>query len=208
MITVYYRYYPKRVEACESSTFQHHVIATHLGSTQWSYARMPRGKPFVRHNKKSLCLSVSHSANLVVVACSERPCGIDVERQRRLPFYEDLAPFLHPEEIRYLRQHPDEMLALFTAKECHLKLLGCGIAEDTHTVSVLARVDRPRLGVRSLDAFPGYVCYVGSAGLIADPHRDVGLVAIGDGEDEAALSPVMRAPEFLEPASRLRGIAL
>lgn len=196
MITVYYQYYPTRVGAQDSSTFQRRAIATHLGSTQWSYARMPRGKPYVRYDGGSLRMSVSHSANLVVVACSEQPCGIDIERQRPLPFSEDLAPFLHPEEIRYLRHHPDDLLGLFTAKECHLKLLGCGIAAPTQTVSVLARLGRPRLGVTSLDAFAGYVCYVGSAGLIEDPHRDVHLVALGSGEDVTTRSTVPPSREF------------
>jgi phosphopantetheinyl transferase len=178
VITVYYRHYPRRVRAPDSAAFQRRAIATHLGPTPWCYARMPRGKPYVRHDGGVLRLSVSHSADLVVVACAEQPCGIDVERQRRLPFSEDLAPFLHPEEVRHLRAHPDDLLRLFAAKECHLKLLGCGIAAPTGTVSVLARVGRPRLGVMPLDAFPGYVCYVGSAGSIADPHRDVALVAL------------------------------
>jgi 4'-phosphopantetheinyl transferase EntD len=65
--------------------------------TEISY--QPDGKPVLKESK--LNISISHSANLVVVLLAETACGVDAELKDRS--IENVAKrFLHPDEISHI----------------------------------------------------------------------------------------------------------
>lgn len=95
------------------------------------------GKPFVS-NHFQICFNVSHSADIAVIAISDRDIGIDVEHlERRVDSAAVLRRFFSPaEQASYAQYQPADPRRTFfrgwTRKEAVLKATGEGIAGLAH----------------------------------------------------------------------------
>jgi 4'-phosphopantetheinyl transferase len=107
----------------------------------------PHGKPFVPGGPE---LSISHSADRVVLAVADVPVGVDVEKLDR-----DVVPtrlarrVLLPEEQAAVAT-PLDFLRAWARKEAVVKATGEG-------TSVLPRADPPGYAVADIDVGDGYV---------------------------------------------------
>lgn len=89
------------------------------------------GKPFIVNNtQKNLYYNISHSGEYVLLAFTYiGAVGIDVEEEKWLPEYKDLAHNFHKEEYEKICETSDiEMFyRLWTAKEAYVKAVGKGL---------------------------------------------------------------------------------
>jgi 4'-phosphopantetheinyl transferase len=100
---------------------------TPLNWDQWQWSQ--HGKPFLT---KGPNFNISQSDNLVVVAFSSHPVGIDVESTKPLDL-QSLTSYFHCQEQDFIRVAADQTSAFFriwTRKEALLKAIGIGITED------------------------------------------------------------------------------
>lgn len=118
------------------------------------------GKPAVAADAE-LHFNVSHSEGLAAYAVTRVcPIGIDVERVRTVPDFDDIAArYFTREERRRIRQRPTDehaeaFLEVWVAREAVVKATGQGIGalEGEHT-----RDRGPGWTVSSLELPPGYV---------------------------------------------------
>ena len=92
------------------------------------------GKPSLASNGAGVEFNVSHSGDLLLIAVSTRPVGVDVERWKETSDLLELADhFFSPTEREHLRALPrDGIVAGFFAawcrKEAYLKASGTGIS--------------------------------------------------------------------------------
>jgi len=122
------------------------------------------GKPFAHDH--AIEFSLSHSAEIVVIAVSSAPVGVDVERIEARPGLEQVAAeFFDDAELCWLREQTDRTGAfyrLWTMKEAALKADGQGIATELKHASVdTQQFDRVVVRgktwhVTPVDAGPGY----------------------------------------------------
>ena len=68
----------------------------------------------------TLNIGVSHTADCVAVVLSERACAVDVERKDR--DVERISDRFITSEERNLCSRPEELVALWSARECYYKL--------------------------------------------------------------------------------------
>lgn len=92
-----------------------------------------RGKPYFDGAKQ---FSISHSGNMLVVAISKQPIGVDV--QTILPFSEALAKTICSEKefelIAKSKTPARELTKLWTKKESLIKCKGEGFNQDLKTI--------------------------------------------------------------------------
>lgn len=102
------------------------------------------GKPYFKN--RSEYFNISHSANLVTVAISDQPIGIDIEKLKPKQL-EKLSHAFTVGEIAYLNKLHDprkseQILRLWTIKEAVLKELGLGLVSKPKSIEVaLPRMD-------------------------------------------------------------------
>lgn len=116
-----------------------------------SIAEGPHGKPYLKappDDEPPLHFNIAHTADLVVVACSQtHPVGIDVESQRRDANVQALAQRVFTEkERRHWRTHSkadrhDLFIHLWTCKEAFLKATGRGLQRAPRTIECLFKRD-------------------------------------------------------------------
>ena len=100
---------------------------------------LPGGQPALVN--VPLQFSLSHSGDLAACALSDRPVGLDLEREGR---YREslLRRCFSPEEQKWIGENKEPGAAftrLWTGKESILKLRGTGIREDLARVSPLSQ---------------------------------------------------------------------
>jgi len=91
------------------------------------------GKPFLKA-RPDIHFSISHTKNAILVAISDKPIGVDVERFRH-PSDGLLEKTMNADEQAMIAaaSSQDAMFtALWTKKEAVLKLRGTGIVDDLH----------------------------------------------------------------------------
>jgi 4'-phosphopantetheinyl transferase len=111
----------------------------HLPANQLTVSKLPIGKPFFDKHPE-IHFNVSHSGRWIVVALSEAPVGVDVEKVRNV----NLAVarrFFASEEYHQLTSKPTELqrsffFELWTLKESYLKALGTGLTRPLNTFEV------------------------------------------------------------------------
>jgi len=118
--------------------------------------RLPDGRPF----------NLSHAGDYAVLALSDEPVGVDIERIRPLDAERFAARFFHPLERRFTAASADRSAAVFliwTLKESYLKAEGQGLSVSPASFCILPNkdgsaslADGPQYRFRSFDAFPGY----------------------------------------------------
>ena len=103
------------------------------------------GKPVLAPPYESVHFSLSHCADLAVVALGiDGPVGIDLEKSdRAVDLLECESTFCHPMEIQHL---PNEaplrarrLLRIWTAKEAVLKALGTGLSHPPEHTRIVFR---------------------------------------------------------------------
>ncbi len=108
-----------------------------------------QGKPFFLNSK--VFLSVAHSFNLMVIAFSDQPIGIDLEKNR--PLSVDLIE----------RMHLDfkEPLQDWCQREATIKL--------THDSDYLYKKAPQGTNFSSINVFDGYTCVLASSSMMPTP---------------------------------------
>lgn len=123
--------------------------------------------------------NISHSGDIAVLAISDQPVGVDIERikmkevdseenRRRIKLAER---FFHEEEFEYLKKlkNPDSAFTrIWTMKESYVKMLGTGFATDPKTFSVfdqelLENIHGISYTFTSDDSISGYIISVCAA---------------------------------------------
>lgn len=101
-------------------------------NTEINYSE--KGKPFFVFNP-SLQFSISHTNEYIAIAFSEKPIGIDIEKERKSKL-EIAYRFFHPKETEYLESIKDikeqnkAFTKIWTVKESYVKCIGTGIANN------------------------------------------------------------------------------
>lgn len=101
-------------------------------NTEISYSE--KGKPFFRFNP-NLHFSISHTNEYIAIAFSDKPIGIDIEKERKSKL-EIAYRFFHPKETEYLSSIKDikeqnkAFTKIWTIKESYVKCTGTGIANN------------------------------------------------------------------------------
>lgn len=138
------------------------------------------GKPFLRNHPARIKYNVSHSVDWIVVAFSNQPIGVDIERIRNFDM-EIAKNFFATEEVCLLKREADKDFSfckLWTLKESYMKFLGTGFYEKldsfaidfTKIAPLLIRSDNndfPRFDF--LGEIPGY-CLSICSDLIEQPR--------------------------------------
>lgn len=120
------------------------------------------GKPFAKN--LPVHFSVSHSADLVVCAVSDKETGIDIEKIR--PFNIKTAEkFSTEKELEYIRSKENGFFEIWTLKEAYFKCIGTGLGADIKTVAFEIIDNEIRCsnnGYRCsfIDIENGYICSV------------------------------------------------
>jgi 4'-phosphopantetheinyl transferase len=165
------------------------VLAERLGASpeEIRFAYGPYGKPELAmpFNRRGVAFSVSHSADLGVVAVTAgRRVGVDIERVRPLPDLEAMSEqVFSPREQGALRTippvlRPRAFLNGWTRKEAYIKAIGTGCAHPLARFSVSLAPGAPvrleqceddasepeRWTLEALDPDPDYVAAIAVEG--------------------------------------------
>jgi 4'-phosphopantetheinyl transferase len=111
-----------------------HILARYQGGSAAALplARESGGRPFVAGGS-SYAFSLTHSADLALIAVAGQAVGVDVERVRPVGYMRRIARrVLHDDTVRALAALPAErrriaFLDAWTQREAHVKALGGGI---------------------------------------------------------------------------------
>lgn len=111
-----------------------HVLAGYHGTTARALplTREAGGRPYVE-GADNLFFSLSHSADAALIAVSDVPVGVDVERVRRIARSAAIARrILHPDTVATLQTLPPSLheaafVDAWTQREAHVKAVGGGL---------------------------------------------------------------------------------
>lgn len=111
-----------------------HVLASYHGTAaaEIPLAREAGGRPFVQGADR-LFFSLSHSADVALIAVAEVVVGVDVERARSVSHAAAIARrIMHPETVALLQSLPQSQLEsafldAWTLREAHVKAVGGGL---------------------------------------------------------------------------------
>ena len=110
-----------------------------LPASELTVAKLPIGKPFFDKHPE-IHFNVSHSGRWVVVALSEAPVGLDVEKMRNANLAVARRFFAKEEYLQLIAQPPELQRSFFfdlwTLKESYLKALGTGLTRPLNTFVV------------------------------------------------------------------------
>ena len=138
------------------------LLATYLGveprSLDFRYGA--RGKPALAGSSRGVQFNVAHSEDLLLMAITrDGVVGVDVERVRGLPDFEELvSQFFSPNECSQFRklsseQKPAAFFNLWTRKEAWLKATGEGITHLLNQVEVSFLPSEPAWLIRLPNAY-------------------------------------------------------
>lgn len=101
--------------------------------------RTGKGKPYV---DEDVFFSVSHSGKHFVCLISEKPVGVDIQKERRADVVKISHRYFSIEERVYVDEAGSEgFFLLWTRKEAYCKYTGRGLEEILKGTSVLDRED-------------------------------------------------------------------
>ena len=89
-----------------------------------------KGKPFIKNYFGDVCFSMSHTEGCAAVVLCKKPCGIDVERIRRIPdsIVDRLFSDMDRNVISEDQQNADVYgMSVWTRREAYSKMTGTGI---------------------------------------------------------------------------------
>ncbi len=141
-----YRFEDDRKRAAMSRYLRRVVLAKYSSHDprDLRFTRADEGKPALAGG--GLEFNISHSGQLVVLAVSQQPVGVDIEGPRAVSDARELAHrFFAPEERRTVEiaeDVPATFLAIWTAKEAVIKATGRGLAHALDSFVVRPEVGR------------------------------------------------------------------
>lgn len=100
-----------------------------------------KGKPYAE-NTGNVFFNISHSGNWVVVAVSDNPVGVDVEKMRKVPEGVAYRFFSEPEK-QMLDKAEDDIekahifFTLWTLKESFIKAIGKGLTKSLCSFTII-----------------------------------------------------------------------
>ncbi|WP_225800871.1 4'-phosphopantetheinyl transferase superfamily protein [Streptomyces sp. NK15101] len=132
----------------------------------------PHGRPVLTIPAPEF--SLSHSRDMVLVAASSDPIGVDVEPTPEPGVVEDLARILHPAERGEIEAAPPEgrpavFARLWARKEAYLKGLGTGLGRGASVDDV--RGDLPGWRLTDLPVGTGYAAALAVRSPVPRPVR-------------------------------------
>lgn len=103
------------------------------------FDKLEYGKPFIK-NYPDFHYSITHTRNAVVVAVSDKPVGVDIERIRKAEI-KIANRFFVSNEQTFINQITDEsdirFFEVWTKKEAYIKCIGKGLSMPLNTFNVL-----------------------------------------------------------------------
>ena len=104
-----------------SADFLRKILSDQYGISVTEIKRTKNGKPYIENDR--VFFSISHSHELLTIALSENPVGIDIEKISERKAYHALYNRLTEEEKREI-QSTENFFRLWTKKESFIKLNG------------------------------------------------------------------------------------
>lgn len=164
----------QRINALKSETDKQRCLAAGLlldtvfkKRAKTEIVRDTHGKPMLPGGP---CFNLSHAGDYAVLAVSDQPVGVDIERWRRADTSALSKRFYHPEEQAALAAAADPVERFFTIwslKESYVKALGTGFSLSPASFAVLpgesagaALMGDPSYHFRRYFDFPGYALAV------------------------------------------------
>ncbi len=101
----------------------------------------PHGKPYFE-NLPDFHFNISHSGNIQLIAISNRPIGVDVQRLKSVNL--NVAKRFCEDEYGYITECDSDyrLIEIWTKKEAYLKYLGDGLHKGLNSFSVF-KTDTP-----------------------------------------------------------------
>lgn len=161
------------------------ILAGYLGtgSAELRFVYGPQGKPALAETTAAVHFNVSHSGELALIAVSQQPLGVDLEKWREVADADLVARrFFTLQEVAAQRAAPDGnqlFLRHWTRKEAVIKAVGRGLSMPLNTFDIstidkgqIVRIDEPggeqRWHVQDLNPAEGYLAALACSGPIED----------------------------------------
>lgn len=110
-------------------------------------------KPYIK-GADALHHNLSHSGDIVLIAFSKAPVGIDAEQHDKHLHYQDIMQICYDQaEIEMVERsatHTEDFYLLWTRKEAFLKMLGKGIDDDLKLIPSLNGIHEIPAGIAGL----------------------------------------------------------
>lgn len=160
----------QRINAMKSETDKQRCLAAGLlldtvfkKRAKTEIQRDAHGKPMLPGGP---CFNISHAGDYAVLAVSDQPIGVDIERWRRADTAALAKRFYHPEEQAVLAAADDPVERFFTIwslKESYVKALGTGFSLSPSSFAILPGeaagaelLGEPNYHFKRYFDFPGY----------------------------------------------------
>lgn len=154
----------KRISKIISDHLCRKAVSEFCGVSQEEivFIKNNHGKPYAKN--LPVYFSVSHSAEAVVCAVSDKEIGIDIEKIK--PFNPKAAEkFATEKELEYIRSGKNGFFEIWTLKEAYFKCIGTGLGADIKNVSFDILQNKTicsdsRYECLLFEAEDGYICSV------------------------------------------------
>ena len=138
-------YFSTAINFPSSEAFFRKVLGNHLGlaADRLRICLSAHGKPFLEGHS-GIHFNISHAADAIVCAVSDRPVGIDMEKKRKVNLRIINRFFAENERAFVLAGHNDQderFTQIWTMKEAYVKYTGKGLAESFEEFDVLGMED-------------------------------------------------------------------
>lgn len=130
--------YEYRTDRSERHELVESAVREYMGNDSAEVLYTPKGKPYVK-DSETVFLSVTTTGEVMVVAISDKPIGIDGEYlprmtapQRRTDYAVMAERFFTEDEAEYVRSGDDQALRfakVWVRKEAYVKYTGKGLSD-------------------------------------------------------------------------------
>lgn len=111
---------------------------TNLTNNELKFSQNEFGKPYLVN--QHMHFNISHSKNIVAVAISDTPIGIDIENIKIRTFELDIAKkYFCPNEYDAIINKQHSFTSIWTKKESYIKFMGEGLKIPLNSFDVFAK---------------------------------------------------------------------
>lgn len=118
------------------------------------------GKPYIK-GYTNLYYNISHTRNAIVVAFSDKPVGVDIEKVKHIES-QIAKRFFTFEEQMYISKYPEKIdkhfYEVWTKKEAYIKYLGQGLSIKLNSFNVFSNVISKQIKSFEIDDYIVSVC--------------------------------------------------